>query len=90
LDILHSVVITIQRRLSTLASQALEVLEFNVNHRQSFQAMNDGVDALRSQLEEICLQPTFQETQEKVVVDTESVNSSPEVSSFPDLNIIVQ
>jgi hypothetical protein len=89
LDDICSLVITIQSRLSTLASQVLSVLEFNVNQRQSFQALNDEVDALRSQLEEIFLQPTLQEPQENVVVDTESTNSSPRVSPFPDLNITV-
>ena len=65
-------------------------MEFNVNHRQSIQALNDQVDALRSQLEEIRLEPTPMESQDNVVGDSESTNSSLGSSHLPYLNIIVQ
>jgi hypothetical protein len=90
LDNLRSMVLSIQSRVGTLTYQVLAVLEISVNHRQSFQSLNDEVDALRIQLEEIRLQPAFQGQQEYAPAASESANSSPGPLPFPDLNISVQ
>jgi hypothetical protein len=46
LDDIHTLVIMLQSRMNTLASQVLSVLELSVNQRQSVQTLNDEVDAL--------------------------------------------
>ena len=90
LDDIQNLVIPSQSRMSTLASQVLSVLELSVNQQQLVQALNDEVDALHSQLEEICFHPMFQEPQYNATTDTESTNSNRDVSHLPDLSATVQ